>query len=57
MTTASRSKTVNEAIEKAEKAFPHKPGQSDEDTYRMMRNRYEHMVADIGELPTLNDED
>lgn len=52
-----KSKTVAEAIERAEKAHPHMPGQSDHATYEMMKRRYQHMVADIGEMPTLNDED
>jgi hypothetical protein len=52
-----KSKTVKEAIERAEEAFPRRPGQTDQETYRMMENRYKHMVGDIGEMPTLNDED
>ena len=52
-----KSKSVNEAIERAEKAFPRREGQSDYETHEMMKKRYQHMVDDIGEMPTLNDED
>ena len=52
-----KSKTVEEAIRKAEQTFPWRSGQSDSESYRMMENRYRHMVDDIGEMPTLNDED
>lgn len=52
-----KSKTVEEAIERAAKAFPHRPGMTDPDTHELMRKRYQHMVDDIGEMPTLNDED
>ncbi len=52
-----KSKTVQEAIERAAQAFPRREGQSDHETHQMMRNRYQHRVDDIGEMPTLNDED
>lgn len=52
-----KSKTVEEAIARAEEAFPRKPGQTDPETHKMMAKRYKHMVDDIGEMPTLNDED
>lgn len=52
-----KSKTVNEAIERSEKAFPYKEGMTSPEVHEMMRKRYKHMVDDIGEMPTLNDED
>lgn len=52
-----KSKTVEEAIERAEKAFPHLKGMTTPQIHEMMKKRYQHMVDDIGEMPTLNDED
>lgn len=52
-----KSRTVDEAIRRAEAAHPHRPGMSTPEVHEMMRARYQHMVDDIGELPTLNDGD
>ena len=52
-----KSRSVIEAIKRAEEAFPHVKGMPDYETYKLMEKRYQHMVDDIGELPTLNDED
>lgn len=52
-----KSRTVDEAIRRAEEAHPRREGQSITETYRMMERRQQHMKDDIGDLPTLNDED
>lgn len=53
----NKPRTVLEAIERAEQAYPRREGQSITETYRMMERRYKYMVDEIGEIPTLNDED